>query len=260
MQLRGIDGQPLSHGGNHGKRNHAFAKRFATAAEVSEAASHSMDFAELSGAILDNDIDGHLIDLIKPADLASVMPRGDPLALARFMRFLEAHKHPPLPPLPQATCLGDRLVLSWVENPSVDIRSRILIMAEAVMLLSGLLFTVSAEALLNAPCIDGSGCERTEEKVDLLLWTFAVGTELLSVGVSVATCNIVSTLSDEDLRVWIVNHWLKYQSAQLWMTLNTGWILPTSIAARLCMHAPSHLVYAAIGIFFVLLGVTFNGE
>lgn len=132
-------------------------------------------------------------------------------------------------------------------------------MAEAVMLLSGLLFTVSAEALLNAPCIDGNGCESTVEKADLLLWTFAVGTELLSVGCSVATCNIISTLSDEDLRVWVCNHWLRYQSAQLWMTLNTGWILPTSIIARLSMHAPSHLIYISIGIFFVLLGFMFNG-
>jgi len=135
------------------------------------------------------------------------------LEQTRFFTFLKHEVFGPFEPLPAAQCPGDKLIFHWVNNPSADLRSMILIMAEAIMLLCGLLLTVSADALFSNACVLGessaeAGCSSLEI-ADLALWSIMLAMEAAALGSAAGTCNIISFLNDDDLREWVLRNWIR---------------------------------------------------
>ncbi|GMH66095.1 hypothetical protein TrLO_g12455 [Triparma laevis f. longispina] len=148
-------------------------------------------------------------------------------------------------------------------------------MSEAVMLLCGLLLTVSADVLFSNPCVMGKSATRGAheadwargtgsctnlESTDLLLWCFMLALEEAAMGSAAENCNIVSFLNDGDLRMYVMRNWVRYQSAQSCMTWTTMFVLPSAIILRLTLHAPNNLVYAAVAFLFVTTFIFFMGN
>jgi hypothetical protein len=176
----------------------------------------------------------------------------------KVLRVLEDAQFEPPQPL-RKNALGERLVQRWLNNESVDVRSRILIMSESIMLLSGLMLTISSTALLNPKCTLGSDEETwscsTMQTVDVMLWALNCALQLLSVALAVSNVNIISVLNDAELRSFLALHWKHYQLAQLLMTLSGGLFLPSALVMRIWLLVPPAIATATTALIMVLCSV-----
>ncbi|GMH89376.1 hypothetical protein TrVE_jg8066 [Triparma verrucosa] len=284
MQFRTSGGVPLSHGsGGGGKRSGRSRGRssvYRTTDSLADAVGESPEFSWVADVLRKLDVDGSLVDMLKKAEdldeiVSGKQDKSGTIERLRLLRFLKHEMFEPLEPLPEAKCTGDELIFHWINNPSVDIRSRILIMSEAVMLLCGLLLTVSADALFTNPCVMGESATRGAheadwargtgsctniESADLMLWCCMLAMEAAALGSAAGNCNIISFLNDDDLRTYVMRNWVRYQSAQSCMTWTTMFVLPSAILVRLSLHAPNNLVYASGAFLFFTTFCFFMGN
>lgn len=267
MQFRTTSGTPLSHSNTSGSSQARRSHTFRTAASLASTLE-STEWAWASAKVISLRIDGSLAHhVLRTADDVSEVFHGRDeagrLDRLKFLHHLKLEAHEPLPTLPHALCRGDSLIYHWVDNPDVDLRSRILIMAEAIMLLCGLLLTVSADALFSNPCVLGeskTGTCSPLEVADLGLWVFMLATEAAALGTAAGTCNIISFLHDGDLRTWVLSNWVRYQSAQNCMTWTTMLSFPAAVVVRLSLNTPTGVRNAVAGGFAFIILFIFMGN
>ena len=141
------------------------------------------------------------------------------------------------------------------------------------MLLSGLLSTICASALLTTMCtpetegtatgsITGMTCTPLQA-ADALVWTVSTIFELMSAGL--ASSNVISVAildTDEACREWWLRHWNKV-SLSYSLALNTNcWLVPAAFAVRSWLLTSTPVAIATSTLFALfslgIYGLSFN--
>ena len=113
---------------------------YRTTDSLADAVGESPEFSWVADVLRKLDVDGSLVDMLKKADdmdeiVSGKQDKSGTIERLKLLRFLKYAMYEPLEPLPEAKCTGDELIFHWINNPSVDIRSRILIMSEGEIFL-----------------------------------------------------------------------------------------------------------------------------
>ena len=214
-------------------------------------------------------IDGKLASLLSNEEIRELLPNA-PVAerLAVISAIHECCREPPATLPPEA--LGERSVALYASGRT---RENVILVQEAVILLNGLLATISAAALLTPQCIQdprdtitGWTCTPLQG-ADTILWTLCLMFQTLSVGLGLSNMMAVAILhEEEEYREWLLNNWMKHQSSMAFGVNSFVFLIPGAFATRMWLHTgwpvalatTLILVASCLVVYNVLHNVTVN--
>lgn len=182
----------------------------AAALAASELSAHAATIRELK-------LDGQLVTLLSVSDMAELAPDAALGERLRLLRFLLDHAREP----PQES-LGERVVLEYIAEPSIS-HAKLLVANEGTMLVGGLLFTVSAAALLDLKCDaqplneDGTRpfprfvCEGPA-RTDAIAWSCIALVQLMAVVLAWGLNSTVRHLSEAQLQSLMCTHYRLFEA------------------------------------------------
>ena len=156
-------------------------------------------------------------DLAAQSDMAELAPDATLGERLRLLRFLLDHAREP----PQES-LGERVVLEYIAEPSIS-HAKLLVANEGTMLVGGLLFTVSAAALLDLKCDaqplneDGTRpfprfvCEGPA-RTDAIAWSCIALVQLMAVVLAWGLNSTVRHLSEAQLQSLMCTHYRLFEA------------------------------------------------
>ena len=205
-------------------------------------------------------IDGHLALLLTSGDMVELLPGapiGERLGVLHSLHDLAVEPHK-LYIHKNRKKMGEDLVMLAMSQP--DVRSKLLINCESVMLLSGLLSTIAAGALLTPQCDvsdpDNIVCSPLQ-MADTIVWGFVTATLLLSVMCAVCTATCVNLLDDEQLRTWGILNFRKVQQGFQLLGGAFGMWIPLGLSLRMWSVTTPLVGGILIAIFFLVNNVYF---
>ena len=212
--------------------------------------------AQHAGTIAAQGIDGELALMLKSDDeMVRLLPEcssvGERLNVLRALHEA-AKKVPPRLSVQDRTKLGEDLCYHIYSGRNA--RYNMLVIMECVMLLAGLLSTVSASALLSPQCDPAALTEVCTplQMADAVAWVVCLALQLLAVMAAVCNVASMSVLDDDELMRWGLLHYRKIQTA-VQLLAQSFMMAPIAFVLRLWILTTPTVAGVAIGVFVLML-------
>ena len=208
-------------------------------------------------------IDGKLASLLSNEEMRELLPDASLSERLTVLSVLHEKSREPRPQLPQEqAALGERSVVLFASG---RVRENVVLVQDAVILLNGLLATISAAALLSPQCtrdtkdsLTGYACTALQAS-DAILWTLCLMFQLLSVGLGLSIIMTVAILDDEEeYRTWLLNNWMKHQSSMTFGVNSYVFLMPAAFAARIWLLTSWPVAIVIMVILVVSCCVVYN--
>lgn len=228
--------------------------------------------ARHAGIVADAGIDGHLA-LMMHTDEDVIKLLGDqaPTGIGDRLRVLRALHEAAIEPLPELRKqdwqrLGEDVANTILSGEGeTGPRFKILMQMEFVCLMSGLLSTVSASALLDAQCdppgnrpdgpaddFPSSSCTPLQA-ADMICWAVTLSVQLLSIMLAMITVQCINILDDSKIRTWGLQNWGRMQRATSLM--GVGFLLLTAgLALRVWLVASFEVASIVSSVLLAIMG------
>ena len=219
-------------------------------------------------ALVDAGVDGLAAEMLSSADVRELLPPATPVGeRLALLAFVRDHAREPPPALPE-DMLSERMVAyiaSW------DARVTTMTVCEAVLIVSGLLGTVSCGALLTPQCqspyneetgiVDLDPARKICSKLmaaDIIAWSVSMSIELVSVVTGMMVLAMCTMLDEDTYKVWLVRNWRKAQLPVFLAVMGLCIAFPIAIALRVWLIVPPNIAGIVTAVIVIAFGVVVN--